>query len=609
MFTSALLVLLWIKFENYCVSGLGYSEVLQSLSHRQIIFIGDSLTRYQYLNLVDFLYTGRWVSPFPHSESEKDIVGWNNFFTITNMRLGGYEICDCFRDDRPIEKPFRLRRVYLNFRENRHYYDPTFNISIRYFAYYPDLQIFFTDIPSSQTFISSYTPEGLQNRTRTYRQEVAPSSYTDIIGFIRDIIRPLHPDFLIFNQGYWGTMDMLAKTRYSEFVMALKEASSTPIWKRTTAKSFSHEDADDPKFITRLNESGIHIFDAYELTKACTLGEYYDEIHFQPHIYKRLNQALLHQLFTVYSSPPPICSQVIEPSTVSSLASNGHFFMHLIESIRHQNQDMSNLTFCLDQHMPLPNNYINVHFLTEPTLVLPQGVQEFWYISETPSIYNSSQMYIGQLIDRNLYKFFDVVVINHADNGLNDIRFINKVTYVPSFPPKHLHQHQHHQQQPTGKLIVVFYHLLLPNRIRTLVAEMRAQNLDVIAINASEINTVHNLTRILDDTKVLLNIHQSDYNHMFDDQFVLPALLRNVLVISEISVNEASVPYKMYVTWCKIHEMVAMTNNMINNYQTEYTKVHGLDSKKGQLLANMVTTAKTTLENVIREAVSRKIFN
>ena len=60
--------------------------------------VGDSLTRYQYLNLVDFLVHGEWnnYGDLPN-ENEKKFSGWNQFYEITNSRMGGHEICDCFR--------------------------------------------------------------------------------------------------------------------------------------------------------------------------------------------------------------------------------------------------------------------------------------------------------------------------------------------------------------------------------------------------------------------------------------------------------------------------------------------------------------------------------
>jgi len=44
------------------LSTLQHSGVRQCLRNRRIVFIGDSLTRYQYLNLAHFVARGRWDS-------------------------------------------------------------------------------------------------------------------------------------------------------------------------------------------------------------------------------------------------------------------------------------------------------------------------------------------------------------------------------------------------------------------------------------------------------------------------------------------------------------------------------------------------------------------
>ena len=47
------------------------SRIKKILKDTRIIFIGDSLTRYQYLNFIHILHTNSWLlSSFPHLELE-----------------------------------------------------------------------------------------------------------------------------------------------------------------------------------------------------------------------------------------------------------------------------------------------------------------------------------------------------------------------------------------------------------------------------------------------------------------------------------------------------------------------------------------------------------
>ena len=103
------------------------------LANKSIVFAGDSLSRYSYLNLANFLRTGQHVTPrprppyssaqmrqeknnstastvpslaqsqrwnaLPQLENEREWGTWARFYAGTNALLGGWELCDCFRPD------------------------------------------------------------------------------------------------------------------------------------------------------------------------------------------------------------------------------------------------------------------------------------------------------------------------------------------------------------------------------------------------------------------------------------------------------------------------------------------------------------------------------
>lgn len=79
-------------------------DTLDILKGKHILFLGDSVTRYQYLNLASFLSTGNPIWPTsPSSEVEKEWPSWTAFYQGTNRRMNGQEVCDCFRS--PIFNP------------------------------------------------------------------------------------------------------------------------------------------------------------------------------------------------------------------------------------------------------------------------------------------------------------------------------------------------------------------------------------------------------------------------------------------------------------------------------------------------------------------------
>ena len=72
------------------------------LRDRHVLFLGDSVTRYTFLSLAQFMHQGAWdTSFFPPTEFEGYYSSWAEFFQVTNGRLGGSgrAVCDCFRKD------------------------------------------------------------------------------------------------------------------------------------------------------------------------------------------------------------------------------------------------------------------------------------------------------------------------------------------------------------------------------------------------------------------------------------------------------------------------------------------------------------------------------
>jgi hypothetical protein len=60
------------------------------LMNKKIIFIGDSLMRYQYISLVNYLHYNTWNNNNykPRPEVEYDWANWTEFFAGTSLRLG-----------------------------------------------------------------------------------------------------------------------------------------------------------------------------------------------------------------------------------------------------------------------------------------------------------------------------------------------------------------------------------------------------------------------------------------------------------------------------------------------------------------------------------------
>lgn len=116
-------------------------EAFRCLKGTNILFMGDSLTRYFYLSLASFFSRGHWSPRFSKHTNERfprlitveqDFKRWDIFLQDTNRALQtqhSYEFCDCYRN---ISSKFYENSIYAaahSTYENRHFrYAPNLDV-------------------------------------------------------------------------------------------------------------------------------------------------------------------------------------------------------------------------------------------------------------------------------------------------------------------------------------------------------------------------------------------------------------------------------------------------------------------------------------------------
>lgn len=81
------------------------------------------------------------------------------------------------------------------------------------------------------------------------------------------------------------------------------------------------------------------------------------------------------------------------------------------------------------------------------------------------------------------------------------------------------------------------------------------------------------LKTLMENTKILINIHQSDFENTFEEIRVLPALMQKVLVVSEISPLTELVPFGPLIIWATYDNIVQKTKEVLDNYETYYNQI------------------------------------
>lgn len=284
-------------------------EILERLDGQNIHFIGDSLTRYQYTQLIHYLETGiitdtnnatTLIDGVYDPVNEKSWDSWNHFFEGTSRAYangtgsgGGNASCDCYR------QPGVALEAVL---ENRYYHNR--NVKLNYHWYTRDIGI--CSLRGKATWDVQAT------------NPVPDWCYT-LIGFVRGLFEHAKennsPFTLVLNAGLHAPMPKIQFDEIYSMFAAHDAAPSgrtndtsaksfTPllVWKRTTPVQVSPQtpeyDRDLHLDLSSRSSPNFKILDTRTIVTGA-LGYkkpdeiYWDALHFYAPIYQAFTTSLV----------------------------------------------------------------------------------------------------------------------------------------------------------------------------------------------------------------------------------------------------------------------------------------------------------------------------
>ena len=261
-----------------------------------IVFMGDSLTRYQWLALAYSFHRGTELSSteFPSMVKEREWRHWMPFYNGSTERLKPNGRCDCHRS---FAKPVGSKTV-----ENRYYW---LESSKRNGERIPLLNLSFVQVLTPETIFGHWQPTG-ENANEAHRAAVnpvfAPRWRMNWQQVMREVVAKLQPKptVLVLNMGLWSGPPNASYAKELEAVA--RSVAPRVVWKTTTRM----RKAGPSKWLrTDLLPRRVfsEVFDAARLTRGLVDRDYWDPRHFHPHVYNHLNAALLRQLY----GPPTQC--------------------------------------------------------------------------------------------------------------------------------------------------------------------------------------------------------------------------------------------------------------------------------------------------------------
>jgi hypothetical protein len=271
-----------------------------------------------------------------------------------------------------------------------------------------------------------------------------------------------------------------------------------------------------------------------------------------------------------------------------------NYYTYIISIIK-QIMDSTKKTISIDYNNFDINN-INIHINLEHTLV-KQGGRGINSNAELSQIKYNNIPYTIRITNEDSWKKSNIVIDYSMPNIINveyskDSNIINKQIYIPPI----LYEFNPHSSKRDINVLTTFINIYEPRRFM-LINSLQENNIPHININ--NCFTLENNNKLLKNTKIILNIHQTEHHDTFEELRCLPALLCGTLVISEDSPLKEHIPYKDYIIWTSFDDINTTIIEVLNNYQEYYNKIF-IKSDFNKLIDTMRKTSIKELTDKIQ---------
>jgi hypothetical protein len=334
-----------------------HAEASKCLSNKHIFFVGDSLTRYQYLSLVHFISNGNWADRKTvysydgchpgeectwdkfHTRGDPNILREPDFDKRYQLRedgkwkvkylreselFKGNELCDCWDGNSTMSSSIEKNI------ENRYYVLDNLNLRVSFFKKLGTIQMHAHNLISLAPTL--LTPKKYDsNAYDQWPYDWFPKNISEAVEGIlqKNPQRKEQTAVLLWNDGIWGSESPEIIRDNLERLASIVGADGQVLYKTTTVTHLaSHEEAGwknvdkaarevVQKLISKwvgsypgrtAGGSRVGLYDAAQATsdfarlKDKTTTEYtehyWDAVHYQPWVYNELNKLLLNQICT-----------------------------------------------------------------------------------------------------------------------------------------------------------------------------------------------------------------------------------------------------------------------------------------------------------------------
>lgn len=170
------------------------------------------------------------------------------------------------------------------------------------------------------------------------------------------------------------------------------------------------------------------------------------------------------------------------------------------------------------------------------------------------------------LINKNIIIDYSIPNLININKSLRYDDYYNKCIHISAL----LYKPYFNIENRNIKLLTTFINTNEPRRFK-LLENIKNKNMD--HINVNNCFEKKQLKALYRNTKIIINIHQTDHHHTFEELRVLPALLNGVIVIAENSPLYESIPYHKHVIWSSYENILDKVIEVENKYEYYYKKI------------------------------------
>lgn len=226
----------------------------------------------------------------------------------------------------------------------------------------------------------------------------------------------------------------------------------------------------------------------------------------------------------------------------------------------------------LNVQMPNENKTLKIDIQCEHTLVMDEGRSVGEKIFGTVKTKRGDN-YLIRVDKFNYYNSIDCVI----EYSLPNIKNISTNVFYDEFSKKILYISPTIYNINIGiannkKLISALWSKSSPNQRRTNII-LRLVDIGIGASVIDNCFTKQQLLKFYNSSRILINIHQTDEHHTFEEIRILPAIMNGVLVVSEDSPLKEEIPYSKFIIWCKYEEIPEKVVEVQKNYEFYYNKI------------------------------------